>query len=671
MKQRIAAALALVLLLNLVGCGKETPTPTSPTEETVQQMVTEATKAAPPELSEDAFVRALDYLPGCRQFLAYGSEDNFTRTVVYDFYDVYLRYGTVKKLMLVSEELQQQGYHLMLWDGFRPVSAQERLWEVYPDANYVANPENGFSDHSRGNTVDLTLMDGDGILLEMPTGFDDFSAKADRDYSDCTETAAANARLLETTMEKYGFTGYSKEWWHFTDTQGYPVEEAFQPQNPKWYEASGDTVLLLEGEATAFALAEIPAGETFLVLARTEGFLLAQYRGQQGYVPAEAAEAVQLTGAGFPEIWEAHCNDYISLRPRPNLGIGYLALIPNGESFQLLDWNRKFAKVSYQGQEGYVLSKYIWPETPFWSNQILTRVALTDRYAYEQMLLDMDAMVQAYPELLERDSLGSSEMGLDIPVLRIGREDAAHHVLLQGNIHGREHMTGWLLMALTDYWLENGMQDLAKDICFHIIPMMNPDGVVLSQTGRLPEGGWQIYYDDLMQGYAGENVLDYTANWKANARGVDLNRNFPALWEDVAVLRTKHSSEGYQGDAPFCAVETRALRDYTLKWMPDVTISYHSSGSLIFSEFGTKEPVNADSRSLAQAVAAVTGYTVASSIGMTGGGYKDWAMQELDIPSLTIEIGCDGMVLEHRELYATFSRNCGIFWAIGQWLQGR
>ena len=77
--------------------------------------------------------------------------------------------------------------------------------------------------------MDVTLVNAQGRELEMPTGFDDFSAKADRDYSDCTEIAAAHAQLLEILMEKHGFSGYKREWWHFTDTDAYPVEENFTP----------------------------------------------------------------------------------------------------------------------------------------------------------------------------------------------------------------------------------------------------------------------------------------------------------------------------------------------------------------------------------------------------------------------------------------------------------
>lgn len=233
-----ARLLPLILAVFLLFCGREkAPVETeAPTSETVP------TQTAPPETLPPAtientlpvpapedFVRVLDYIPSARQELLYATDRNFTGQVIYDFTDAYLRYGTVKKLIAVSEDLAQLGLSLKIWDGFRPVSAQFRLWEVCPDPAFVANPQKGHSSHSRGSTVDITLVDTDGNELEMPTGFDDFSKKADRDYSDCTETAASHAELLEILMEKHGFRGYSAEWWHFSDTDEYPVEETFAP----------------------------------------------------------------------------------------------------------------------------------------------------------------------------------------------------------------------------------------------------------------------------------------------------------------------------------------------------------------------------------------------------------------------------------------------------------
>ena len=209
------------------------PAETQPAETLVPETLppeTEApVQASQTEPAPEEFVRVLDFIPGMYQELRYATADNFTGQVIYDFTDAYLRYSTVKKLAAVNEDLAQLGLALKIWDGFRPVSAQFRLWEVCPDPAFVANPQKGHSSHSRGSTVDITLVDTDGNELEMPTGFDDFSAKADRDYSDCTETAAAHAQLLEILMEKHGFRGYSAEWWHFSDTDEYPVEETFAP----------------------------------------------------------------------------------------------------------------------------------------------------------------------------------------------------------------------------------------------------------------------------------------------------------------------------------------------------------------------------------------------------------------------------------------------------------
>ena len=175
------------------------------------------------------FVKVTDYIPGVYQELMYATQENFTGQVIYDFQDAYLRYGTVKKLAGVCRDLAEMGLYIKIWDGFRPVSAQFALWEVCPDPTYVADPNVGFSSHSRGNTLDVTLVDENGVELEMPTGFDDFSAKADRDYSDCTAAAANNADILEILMEKHGFTGYAGEWWHYSDTMSYPVEREFEP----------------------------------------------------------------------------------------------------------------------------------------------------------------------------------------------------------------------------------------------------------------------------------------------------------------------------------------------------------------------------------------------------------------------------------------------------------
>ena len=188
----------------------------------------EVTESIP---APEDFVRVADWIPDIYTDLRYAADNNFTGQAIYDFSDAYLRYGTVQKLASAQESPETAGYSLLIWDAFRPVSAQFKLWEICPDPAYVANPEKGYSSHSRGSTVDITLVTLDGDPVEMPTDFDDFTAMADRDYSDVSEEAAANAGLLEEVMTAAGFKPYSAEWWHYSDTEPYPVEETFIPES--------------------------------------------------------------------------------------------------------------------------------------------------------------------------------------------------------------------------------------------------------------------------------------------------------------------------------------------------------------------------------------------------------------------------------------------------------
>lgn len=181
-----------------------------------------------PEPADTDFVRIMDYIPDIAIDLKYATADNFTGTVIYDFNDAYLRYGTVKKLAVAQEKLKSMGYRIKIWDAYRPFSAQEKLWQVCPNPRYVANPANGMKAHNLGGTIDMTIVTLDGEEVEMPTGFDDFSLKADRDYSDVSETAATNAMMLEQVMTECGFKGYQGEWWDYSDTTAYEAYD-FEP----------------------------------------------------------------------------------------------------------------------------------------------------------------------------------------------------------------------------------------------------------------------------------------------------------------------------------------------------------------------------------------------------------------------------------------------------------
>lgn len=233
------------------------------------------------------FVRVKDYLPSIYVDLKYAGTDNFTGQTIYGFQDAYLRYGCILKLKTVCQELAEQGLYLKIWDSFRPVSAQFQLWEACPDPTFVSDPNLGFSNHSRGNALDVTLVDSMGNELPMPSKFDDFSSLACRDYVDCTPEAAENARLLETIMLKHGFSGYWGEWWHFADTESYDVEYCFDPMMLSWRYSLERTSLLESPDGSGDVLLTIPEGQGMALLGYQGQYAMVEYWGYRGYVLAE------------------------------------------------------------------------------------------------------------------------------------------------------------------------------------------------------------------------------------------------------------------------------------------------------------------------------------------------------------------------------------------------
>ncbi len=339
--------------------------------------------------------------------------------------------------------------------------------------------------------------------------------------------------------------------------------------------------------------------------------------------------------------------------------------IPVGDALQFEGWQGRYARVTYKGTQGYVSSNYIKPADPDYFSKNLKAVAPTDRYSYQQMLSDMDQLQALYPSLVRIASIGKSELGRKIPVLLVGEADAEYHVLIQGAIHAREHFTAWLAMAMADHTLLHDRLD--GNVCYHIIPMSNPDGVILSQSETLDDTQKAIYWSDWDWEYTHADAAVYAEQWKANALGVDLNRNFSSGWEE-SLERTEPSSEKYRGEEPFCAAESQALRDYTLAYDFDATVSLHSHGSVIYYQYGSRQPVNRLSYSLALAVSRTTGYIPTADDNTTGAGYKDWAMDALGIPSLTLEIGSYTTPLAQRDIYNTFDRCKDLLPTISHWL---
>ena len=153
-------------------------------------------------------------VPGLVLEIRYATEQNITGKKIYVDKRAWLREETIRKLAQVARELEEKGYRLVLWDGWRPASAQKALWAAKPDGRFLT-PPNRISRHMRGTSVDVSLADRNGKILEMPSDHDEFTDRADEDFSDVPKEVAQRARLLRKAMFRAGFSGVPDEWWHY------------------------------------------------------------------------------------------------------------------------------------------------------------------------------------------------------------------------------------------------------------------------------------------------------------------------------------------------------------------------------------------------------------------------------------------------------------------------
>ena len=177
---------------------------------------------------DTTFVNLKEYSSSFMYDMRYATEDNFLQAKVYDCDECYLRYKTVKALLKANEAFQKKGYTIKIFDCYRPLDIQKRMWKIVPNPKYVADPSKG-SIHNRGAAVDITLIDSAGKDLDMGTPFDFFGKESAHTYDKLAVTILANRFLLKTIMEENGFKAFTSEWWHYD-----LIAEKFPVANFTW-----------------------------------------------------------------------------------------------------------------------------------------------------------------------------------------------------------------------------------------------------------------------------------------------------------------------------------------------------------------------------------------------------------------------------------------------------
>ena len=250
-----------------------------------------------------------------------------------------------------------------------------------------------------------------------------------------------------------------------------------------------------------------------------------------------------------------------------------------------------------------------------------------------------------YPTLRSA-CVGRSVLGREIPALVLSTgPNTEQQVLLAAAFHGQEWLTALCALRLCEELcaaLRAGIPLCGIPVTkalrgrqIWFVPMVNPDGVEIARYGSGAAGPFAAA--------AAAAGADVPGLWQANARGVDINHNFNAGWEEMQVLAQKNGkispgARQYSGPIPESEPETRGLTDLCRQHRFRHVVALHSQGEEIYWTYGEHTPPQ--SRMMARVLGAASGYRVTQPEGMAShGGFKDWFIQCYHRPGFTIELG--------------------------------
>ncbi|KAB8131769.1 peptidase M14 [Gracilibacillus oryzae] len=287
-------------------------------------------------------------------------------------------------------------------------------------------------------------------------------------------------------------------------------------------------------------------------------------------------------------------------------------------------------------------------------------------YSYTKMMEDILLLTEAYP-FLHKEVIGHSVEKRKIVAVKIGTGKKS--IMLNGAHHAREWLTTALLMDMLEYYChrhenEQEIRDIFSKISLWFVPMVNPDGVTLVQEGAdsFPQK------ESLMEMNQGSSDFN---GWKANIRGVDLNRQYPMDWDSIDDRIQKPASAMFKGSHPLTEPESMSLYLFALEHKFDAVACYHSSGEEIFWQYKLTGDLYHSAKKIVEQLAELTGYQLIDpGPNPSGGGFTDWFIMVQKRPSFTIEIApyvgpvpvpleyYDKIWQENKEVGITLAKAC-------------
>ena len=331
------------------------------------------------------------------------------------------------------------------------------------------------------------------------------------------------------------------------------------------------------------------------------------------------------------------------------------------------------AVIQFQGQNELVTDGIVgvntWNAlTPYINGALGFIVPTNINYSYSILKINLDSLKLLYP-FLQISSVGNSVLGNEIPVIKLG--DGSKEVFYSASFHANEWITSPVLMKfLADFcycYVNNlpifgiNARDIYNSCTIYIMPMVNPDGVNLV-TGEISPNS--SLYTNTMLIANNYPSIPFPDGWKANIRGVDLNLQFPAGWEQARQIKysqgfTSPSPRDFVGFGPLTEPEALAVYNFTLMHNFSLILAYHTQGNVIYWRFQNYTPPKAIA--IGRQFERVSGYTLEETpFNSSFAGYKDWFIQNYNKPGYTVEVGEGINPLPISQFDAIYADNLGI-----------
>ncbi|MCM3490320.1 M14 family metallopeptidase [Alkalihalophilus marmarensis] len=263
---------------------------------------------------------------------------------------------------------------------------------------------------------------------------------------------------------------------------------------------------------------------------------------------------------------------------------------------------------------------------------------ITDDYRFSKMTADLDQLSEIYP-FIRRRVIGRSVMGKPIEEIKVGNGPKRVH--LNGSFHAHEWITTPVLVDfLNEYLLAMTNQQTIREIPvlpfyneveLSIVAMVNPDGVDLVIDGLPDEEPYRSVVLEINNG-----STDFSG-WRANIKGVDLNNQYPANWEEEAATKpAQPAPRDFPGYAPLTEPESIAIAELTIDSDFSRVLAFHTQGEVIFWGFQRFEPP--ESEVIVEEFARVSGFRPIQYVDSYA-GYKDWFIEQWRRPGYTVELG--------------------------------